>query len=126
MGRGRLIWYTDGSKINEGTGAGVYGHGMRQRFSLSLGRYTTVFQAEGFAIKACADRNIKRGYCKRNIYIIFDSQAALKALGNWKISSRLVWDCHQSLSILAERNKVHLLWFTGHKCIEGNIKFLTS
>jgi hypothetical protein len=32
-----LIWYTDGSKINKGNGAGVYGHGVGQRFSFSLG-----------------------------------------------------------------------------------------
>jgi hypothetical protein len=51
----------DGSKNNEGTGAGA---GMRQRFSLSLGQYTTVFQAEGYAIKACAVEKIKRGYLK--------------------------------------------------------------
>jgi hypothetical protein len=78
--QGGLIWYADGSKTNEGTGAGVYGHGMRWRFSLSLGQYTTVFQAEVYAIKACADKNIKRGYCNRNIYILSDSQAAIKAL----------------------------------------------
>jgi hypothetical protein len=39
MGKMGLIWYTDGSKTNEGTGAGVYGHGMRQKFSFSLGWY---------------------------------------------------------------------------------------
>jgi hypothetical protein len=26
---GGLIWYTDGSKANKGTGAGVYGYGTR-------------------------------------------------------------------------------------------------
>jgi hypothetical protein len=82
---------------------------MRQRFSFSPGWYMAVFQAEVYAIKACADENIKRGYCKRNIYILSDSQAAIKALDNCKISSKLVWYCHQSLMILAERNKVYLL-----------------
>jgi hypothetical protein len=53
------------TKTNEGTWAGVYGHGMKQRFSFSLGQYTTVFQAEVYDVKACADENIKRGYCKR-------------------------------------------------------------
>jgi hypothetical protein len=32
-------------KQNEGTGAGVCGHGTRKRFNFSLGLYTPVFQA---------------------------------------------------------------------------------
>jgi ribonuclease HI len=79
-----------------------------------------VFQAEVCAIKACTDENIKRGYCNRNIYILSDSQVAIKALDNCKIYSKLVWDCHQSLMILAECNKVHVMWVRGHKGTEGN------
>jgi ribonuclease HI len=120
MEKGRLTWYTDGSKSNEGTGASVYSHGMMQRLSFSLGQNTTVFQAEVYAIKVCADENIKRGYCKRNIYILSDSQAATEALDICRISSRLVCDYHQPLMILAECNKVYLLWVLGHKGIQGN------
>jgi hypothetical protein len=58
--RGGIIWYTDGSKINKGTGAGVYCVGTRRKFSFSLGQYTTVFQAEVYAIKACAAENFDR------------------------------------------------------------------
>jgi len=49
-----LAWYTDGSKMREGTGAGVYGQSVGQRLSFSLGRNATVFQAEIYAILACA------------------------------------------------------------------------
>jgi hypothetical protein len=28
-----LIWHTDGSKKNEGTRTGLWGHGIRQRFN---------------------------------------------------------------------------------------------
>jgi len=41
-----LVWLTDGSKMKEDTGAGVYGQSVGRRLSLSLGRYVTVFQAE--------------------------------------------------------------------------------
>jgi hypothetical protein len=41
-----LVWYTDNSKINEGTTAGLYGYGTRRNLSFSLGQYTTVFPAE--------------------------------------------------------------------------------
>jgi len=47
-----LIWFTDGSKMKEGTRAGVYGQSVG-RLSFSLGRYATVFQAEIYAILAC-------------------------------------------------------------------------
>jgi hypothetical protein len=49
--KGGLICYTDVSKTNKGTGAGVYCYGTRQKRSFSLGQYTTVFQAEVYAIK---------------------------------------------------------------------------
>jgi hypothetical protein len=65
---------------------------MRQKFSFSIGQYTTVFQAEVYAIKARAVENIKRGYLKRNIYTLSDSQAVIKELDNFKISSKLVWE----------------------------------
>jgi hypothetical protein len=47
----RVIWYPDGSKTNKGTGAEVYSYGTRRKFSFSLGKYTTVFQAEVYVIK---------------------------------------------------------------------------
>ena len=49
-----LVWFTDGSKMREGTRAGVYGQSVRRRLSSSLGRYATVFQADIYAILACA------------------------------------------------------------------------
>ena len=45
-----LVWFTDGPKTREGTGAGVYGKSVGRRFS----KYATVFQAEIYAILACA------------------------------------------------------------------------
>jgi hypothetical protein len=76
----------------------VYCHGTRKKLSFSLGKYTTVFQAEVYATKACAAENLDRDCKNRNIYILSDSQAAIKALGKYPITSKLVWDCHQSLT----------------------------
>jgi ribonuclease HI len=97
----------------------VCGHSIRQKFSFSLGQYTTIFQAEVYAINLRAVENIKMEYLKRNIYILSDGQAANKALHNCENNSKPVWDCHQSLMILAEHNNVQLLWVPGHKGIEG-------
>jgi hypothetical protein len=86
-GIGGFIWYTDRSTTNEGTGANCCG--MGQRFIFSLGWNTTVFLTEVYAIKGCADENFERGYCNRNIYILSDSQAAVRALDSCRIYSRL-------------------------------------
>jgi hypothetical protein len=37
--------------------------------------------------------NIEKGYTGRNIYILSDSQAAIKAPDSSQINSKLVWDC---------------------------------
>jgi hypothetical protein len=70
---------------------------LRRKLSFSLGQHTAVFQAEVYAIKACIDENLDRAYKNRNIYNLSDRQATIKALGKYQITSKLVWDCHQSL-----------------------------
>jgi hypothetical protein len=49
-------------------------------------QYTTVFQAEVYAIKARAVDILDRNYKNRNIYNLSDSQAAIKALGKYQIT----------------------------------------
>jgi hypothetical protein len=107
---GGLICFTDGSKTKKkGTEAEVCCHGTRRKLSFSLGQHTTAFQAEMYAIKACIDENLDKGYRNRNIYILSDSQAAIKALGKYQITSKVVWNCHQSLIQLARHNRVQLI-----------------
>jgi hypothetical protein len=78
--------------------------GRRRKLSFRFGPHITVFQAEVYATKACINQNIDRCYKNKNIYIISDSQAAIKALGKYQITSKLVWDCHQSLIQLVRHN----------------------
>jgi hypothetical protein len=47
-----LVWFTDGFRTEEGTWAGVYGQSVKRMLSISLGKHTTVFQAEVYAILA--------------------------------------------------------------------------
>ena len=53
--------------------------------------------------------NIEKGYTGRNIYILSDSQVAIKVLDSSQINSKLVWDCQQSLVELAEHNRFN--WY---------------
>jgi len=39
-----LVWFTEWSRMREGTGAGVYMQSVGWMFSFSLCRYATVFQ----------------------------------------------------------------------------------
>jgi hypothetical protein len=47
-----LVWFTDGSRTVEGTGAGLYRQSVDRRLSISLEKHATVFQAEVYAILA--------------------------------------------------------------------------
>jgi hypothetical protein len=115
--RGGLIWFTDSSKKKKYTGAGVCCYGTRRKLSFSLGQHTILFQAQVYVIKACIDENLDRGYRNRNIYILSDSQAAIKALGKYQITSKLPWDSHQFLIQLASHHRVQLILMPGHESI---------
>lgn len=115
-----LVWFTDGSLTVRGAGSGVFGESPRVKLSFPLGSYSSVFQAEVFAILACCQENLRRAYCDRHIYICSDSQAALKALDNIRVDSKLVFECRQTLDMLAKRNCVKLVWVPGHQGILGN------
>ncbi|KAJ8958679.1 hypothetical protein NQ318_016404 [Aromia moschata] len=105
-----IIWFTDGSKIGDKAGAGVYGKTTRTKLSFALGSYASVFQAEIYAILACGIENLKTAPKRRTIQICTDSQAALMAIESSKVKSRLVLDCKKILNDLASCNRVILTW----------------
>ena len=75
-----LIWFADGSRTPEGTGAGVYGQYANRRLSISVGKHATVFQAEVYEILACVHEIETQDQPEKYFSISSDSQAALKAL----------------------------------------------
>ncbi|XP_029054748.2 uncharacterized protein LOC114882034 [Osmia bicornis bicornis] len=117
---GGLVWFTDGSKTGSGTGAGIAGESPRVEMTLKLGHHVTVFQAEVFAIWACAKYNLERAHSGKYICICSDSLAALRALHKVEIGSKLVKDCALTLRQLSLNNRVKLLWVPGHAGIPGN------
>jgi hypothetical protein len=108
-----LIWFTDGSKMREGTGAGVYGQSAGRRLSFSLGRYVTVFQAEIYVILACVYEIKFQNRPEKYVSICYDSQAALKALQAIR-TSPLVQQCQKALNDISTRHVVGLYWVPGH------------
>jgi ribonuclease HI len=64
--------------------------------------------------------NTEKGYTGRSIYILSDSQAAIKALESFHINSELFWDCHQSMVKLTEYDRIQLVRVPGNMGIYGN------
>jgi hypothetical protein len=55
-----LIWFTDSSWADSGTGSGVFGTRPSRSFSFPLGKFATVFQTEICAILQCECENVRR------------------------------------------------------------------
>lgn len=117
--RGSLVFYTDGSKMEDGrVSAGVFG--PRIELAVPMGLGLSVFQAEVYAIMECVAHCRLRDYRHAKIYILSDSKAALQALDSFTFESKLVWECMLSLNSLGVSNKVTLMWVPGHASVHGN------
>lgn len=118
--RNSMVIYTDGSKMETGCGAGIFADDPDLAISFRLDHHCTIFQAEIAAInKAAITLNLQQITDKR-IVICSDSQAALKALANKAVKSKIVQECRENLNLLANRNVLKILWSPGHCMIVGN------
>jgi ribonuclease HI len=93
---------------------------LGRRLSISLGKYVTVFQAEIYAILACAYEIQANARSEKYISICSDSQAALKALQAAKTTSPLVWQCQRALNDISTYHSVGLFCVPGHSGIREN------
>jgi len=109
-----LIWFTDGSRMKEGTGAGVYGQSVGRGLSISPGRYATVFQTEIYGILACAYEIQLYGRTEKYVNICSDSQAALKALQAAR-TSPLTQQCQKELKVISTQHTMGLYWVRGNE-----------
>jgi ribonuclease HI len=113
------VCFTDGSRMRGGTRAEVFGQPKGRGLSF-LGRYATVFQAEVFAILACAHDIQSHGTPEKHVSICSDSLVALKVLGTVKTTSPLVRQCQEALNDISTRHAVGLYWVPGHAGVRGN------
>ena len=119
------VCYTDGSKLGSGhTGSGIYFPDIQDSREnwISLGTSPTVFQAEVSAIHHAARLARENGDIlgDREVIILSDSQAAIKALTRSKISSLCVRSCVEELNNLASNRSVTVRWVKAHVGIFGN------
>ena len=87
-----------------GIGAGVNGQTVGRRLSISVGKYGTVFQAEIYAILACASEIQRNLRLEKYVSICSDTQAALKALQIAKTMSPLVQQCQKVLNDISTQH----------------------
>ena len=111
-------WYTDGSKTETGTGIGIAG--PQTRISEQLGKYPSIFQAEILAIERCARTITNNNSRNKNITILTDSQAALKALKGYTVNHKCVLSCIETLNTLGLEKRITIGWIPGHTGVQGN------
>ncbi|KAL7723822.1 hypothetical protein ACLKA6_002147 [Drosophila palustris] len=93
-------------------------YGDRQKFLEYC--IPSIFQAEIHAIEVCAIECIRRRMQGATIFILSDSQAALKALQSFNITSKRVDNCLRQLDRLGKRNTLTVGWIPGHEGHAGN------
>jgi len=100
------------------TGTSVFNQTTNLKLTLPLGKYSTVFQVEIYAILACASSLYNEH--EVSIAVCSDSQAAMKALQSAKTRSSLVAETKSALGKLSTFNGVRLLLVPGHNNVPGN------
>ena len=68
-----IIFYTDGSVTTSGSGAGVYCERLQINSFFTLGIYTSILQAEVFAITMCIQKCLELLHVGKPICICSDS-----------------------------------------------------
>lgn len=63
------VWFTDGSRVNTDAGVGIHSQGNRDSGSVSLGRWASVFLANGYAIAVCSKMAMETDPANTNIAI---------------------------------------------------------
>jgi hypothetical protein len=86
---------------------------------LSLGRYATVFQAEIYAMLACAYEIQSQNRLEKYLSICSNSLAALKASKAIRMSP-LVHQCQKALNDTSVPHAMGLFWVPGQAGIRGN------
>jgi ribonuclease HI len=113
--------YTDGSLMNEQSGAGIYiiDNGTPHLSMSERQPPCTVFQAELRGIQMACKYIRLSDHTRTTIHFHVDSQAALQSLVKAHITSKMVEYSVQLLTELALRREITLQWVKGHVNIQG-------
>ena len=115
-------YYTDGSLMKQSAGTGIYCDSNSTNLSISLEEYPSIFLTEVYSIIASCHIIKQNNSHPKETIIFTDSQLAIRALINPKITSAIVLECYENLNTTSQTAKAKLLWVPGHSGIEGNEK----
>ena len=120
-----ITCYTDGSKTDEGCGAGLIitsnnNCTILHEESHKLPNYCSVFQAELTAITETCNKLAT--YNNKHIIIWTDSLSSIQALTALNTKSRTVNSCLSALNRLGANNTLELKWIAAHSGHWGNEK----
>jgi hypothetical protein len=74
-----------------------------------------------YAINVCARICLNtEGLAGKHVYIMSDSQHALRALKSYTFTSNLVAECFDNLKRLTTKCNLTLMWVQGHMDVDGN------
>lgn len=121
-GEASINFYTDGSKLHEQVGFGVYSEELGLSLARRLPDHCSVYQAEMLAIKEVADWLSCNVLSTTAVNIYSDSQAAVKSLKSMFLKTRSALNCRTSLNEMAKQFDIRLIWVPGHRDIPGNCK----
>lgn len=68
-----IVWYTDGSKNDEGPGDGLYSANPSTELSYKISNHAATFQVELWAIEKCAQLCLQNNLTNKSIIIATDS-----------------------------------------------------
>lgn len=88
----------------------------------SLGKLSSVFQAETFAVLLGVSEVLPKGTERQEICIFSDSESMIKALISPVITSTLIKECKEYLNDMGQKNRIVLVWVPGHSGVDGNEK----
>ena len=105
--------FTDGSKIDNKVGGGVFSEELKTQKSFRIPDYCSVYYAEVVAIQEALTILKGEHPGTHNIDIFSDSQAAIKSLGSTTFNSKIAISCRRSLNEMAEQFNINLIWVPG-------------
>jgi ribonuclease HI len=117
-----VSFYTDGSKLHDRVGFGVFSQDLGIKLAFRLPDHCSVYQAEVLAIKEVADWLGRNVLSTNAVNIYSDSQAAVKSLGSMFLNTITAQNCRASLNEMAKQFKIRLIWVPGHRNILGNCR----
>ncbi|XP_043660730.1 uncharacterized protein LOC122624985 [Drosophila teissieri] len=111
--------YTDGSKMEEGVGAGIYCTDPDMRLSYKLPSQCSIFHAEVFAIGKAAELAQSIDPPHEAVNLFEDSQAAIRSMQSSAVSSKSVLASREALDIPSTTTSVRIYWVPSHQGREG-------